>query len=112
MGTKKLYKGTIETFIFQLLSENEKMHGYEISKRIKEMTKGELVVSESAMYPALHGLESKGYLTASRVEVGKRVRKYYSLTKEGEKEAEDHLADLVNFLSIMQGLLKPQLRHI
>lgn len=109
MGTKKLYKGTIETFIYQLLEQNGKMHGYEISKRIKEMTQGELEVSESALYPALHSLENRGFLTPTHEQIGKRVRKYYELTKDGKKEARLHLDELANFLQIMGGLIKPKL---
>ena len=56
MSTKNLYKGTIETFIYQLLQENEKMYGYEISKKIKDITQGNLNISESKLYPALHKL--------------------------------------------------------
>lgn len=109
MGKKKLYRGTIETFIFQLLSEHGKLHGYEISKQIKALTAGELVVSESALYPALHRLESDGFLTATVTNMGQRLRKYYSLTKSGKTEAKNYLADLQDFIVVMQGLISPKL---
>ena len=62
MGNQKLYKGSLQTIILKLLGENDKMYGYEITQRVKELTKGELKITEGALYPALHKLEADGLL--------------------------------------------------
>ena len=112
MSTKDLYKGTIETFIFQLLTENKRMYGYEIAKKITEMTNKNLVISESKLYPALHKLEEDGYLTSSTENIGNRIRKYYSLSENGSKEAVSKLSELENFISVLSNVIRPKLNTI
>ena len=40
MGNQKLYKGSLQTIILKLLESNAKMYGYEITQKVKELTKG------------------------------------------------------------------------
>ena len=54
----ELFKGTLQTIILNLLSENERMYGYEITQKVKFITQGELLLKEGALYPALHKLEA------------------------------------------------------
>lgn len=105
MKTKDLYKGTIETFIYQLLSDNRKMYGYELSKQIKELTKGNLEITESTLYPTLHKLEAAGHLTIEVVNIGNRIRKYYSLTPEGNVEARNKIFDLQEFINVLSSMI-------
>ena len=44
MGNQKLYKGSLQTIILKLLASNTKMYGYEITQKVKELTKGELKI--------------------------------------------------------------------
>ena len=46
MGNQKLYKGSLQTIILKLLESNDKMYGYEITQKVKELTKGELKITE------------------------------------------------------------------
>ena len=46
MGNQKLYKGSLQTIILKLLAQNDKMYGYEITQKVKELTKGELKITE------------------------------------------------------------------
>ena len=68
MSNSKLYKGSLTTIILKLLNEHDKMYGYEITQKVKALTKGELKITEGALYPALHKLEAEGLLD---VEVAK-----------------------------------------
>jgi len=86
MGNQKLFKGSLQTIILKLLEENDKMYGYEITQRVKELTKGELQITEGALYPALHKLEGEGFLDVEVSKVDNRLRKYYKLTENGTKE--------------------------
>ena len=45
MANSKLYKGSLNTIILKLLDEGEKMYGYEITQKVKEITKGELKIT-------------------------------------------------------------------
>mgnify|MGYP001556217189 CR=1 FL=1 len=109
MNKSILYKGCLEPIILKLLNENKRMYGYEITQRVKELTKGELNITEGALYPLLHRLEAEGILEAEMENIGNRVRKYYSLTKDGKKQKSAAMSELQNFVDTLQLLLNPKL---
>ncbi len=108
MGNQKLYKGSLQTIILKLLAQNDKMYGYEITQKVKELTKGELNITEGALYPALHKLEADGLLDVEVAKVDNRLRKYYKLTENGTKETVSRLAEMEEFLRTMQSLVNPK----
>ena len=108
MGNQKLYKGSLQTIILKLLETNDKMYGYEITQKVKELTKGELKITEGALYPALHKLEADGLLDVEVAKVGNRLRKYYKLTESGTKETANKLDEMQEFLKTMQQLVNPK----
>lgn len=108
MANSKLYKGSLTTIILKLLDQKGKMYGYEITQKVKELTKGELKITEGALYPALHKLEAEGLLAVEVVKVDNRLRKYYKLTEQGEKETINRLAALEDFIRSMQDLVNPK----
>ncbi|MBD1259994.1 helix-turn-helix transcriptional regulator [Maribacter polysiphoniae] len=107
MANSKLFKGSLNTIILKLLEEKGKMYGYEITQKVKELTKGELKITEGALYPALHKLEAEGLLEAEVAKVDNRLRKYYKLTEKGEKETVNRLAELEEFIRSMHNLVNP-----
>jgi len=108
MGNQKLYKGSLQTIILKLLEKNDKMYGYEITQKVKEITKGELNITEGALYPALHKLEAEGLLDVEVAKVDNRLRKYYKLTENGTKETVNRLAELEEFIKTMQTIVNPK----
>lgn len=109
MSNSKLYKGSLNTIILKLLSEHDKMYGYEITQKVKALTKGELNITEGALYPALHKLEAQGLLEVEEVKVDNRMRKYYKLTESGVKETVNKMEALADYINTMQALLNPKL---
>ncbi|MES2653888.1 MAG: PadR family transcriptional regulator [Bacteroidota bacterium] len=107
----ELFKGTLQTIILNLLADNKRMYGYEITQKVKLITAGELVLKEGALYPALHKLEAEGFLETSTEIVENRVRKYYELSQNGEKEVISKLQEAKDFIAQLQLLLnlKPAL---
>src|SRR5690606_4057110 len=108
MRNSNLYKGSLTTIILQLLNEHDRMYGYEITQKVKELTKGELKITEGALYPSLHKLEADGLLDVEVVKVDNRLRKYYKLTEQGTKETVNKLAELENYIKTMQALVNPK----
>jgi len=108
MANSKLYKGSLTTIILKLLAEKDKMYGYEITQKVKELTQGELKINEGALYPALHKLEADGFLQVEVKKVDNRLRKYYQLTENGTKETANKLAELEQFISTLQGIINPK----
>ncbi|UEG52366.1 PadR family transcriptional regulator [Mucilaginibacter daejeonensis] len=111
MSTNPLLKGTLQTIILKLLEDNEQMYGYEITQRVKELTDGEMKLTEGALYPALHKLEADGMLETFNQVVDNRVRKYYRLTEQGGQEVGNKLQEAEAFIEQLQALLniKPNL---
>jgi len=109
MKDKVYIKGFLEDIVLQLIRDNDKMYGYEITQKVKQLTAGEIKLTEGALYPVLHKLESKGLLTASFDKVDGRTRKYYELTVEGGEKSKKSIAELQNFIGNLQTLfnLKP-----
>jgi PadR family transcriptional regulator, regulatory protein PadR len=109
MYSSELIKGTLKTIILNLLAENMEMYGYEISKKVEELTQGKIQITEGAMYPILHKMEADGLLITREASIGKRVRKYYSVTKTGKTESEAKTSELLDFVKTVEFLLKPQI---
>ncbi len=105
MYSKELMKGTLRTIILKLLSEEDRMYGYEITQKVKTLTAGKVNLTEGALYPTLHKLEAEGLLTTEKVAIGKRVRKYYSLTPNGATMATQKLQEFASFVKTMSLLL-------
>ncbi len=81
------------------------MYGYEITQKVKELTEGKIQITEGALYPTLHALEKKGELEIEKVFIGKRVRKYYFLSKSGEVLVDEKITEFTDFMKTMQVLL-------
>ena len=109
MKNSQLYKGSLTTIIMKLLEENGRMYGYEITQKVKALTNGELNITEGALYPALHKLEGEGFLDVEVEKVGNRLRKYYKLTENGQKETVNRLAELEEFIKNMQNLVNSKI---
>ncbi|MBA5247806.1 helix-turn-helix transcriptional regulator [Marnyiella aurantia] len=98
MKKNSLYKGTLQNIILKLLVKEVKMYGYQLTQRAKELTKGELEMTEGALYPLLHKLENDGIIYSEIMNVNGRDRKYYLLTEKGRKQQQAQEADMRSYL--------------
>ncbi len=105
MYSSELIKGTLKTIVLNLLKDNEKMYGYEITQKVKELTDSKIQITEGALYPTLHALEKQGDVTVEKVYIGKRVRKYYILTDQGVTTVANRVNELSDFMKTMRFLL-------
>lgn len=85
------------------------MYGYEITQRVKELSGERLLLTEGALYPALHKLEAEGLLKTETVMMGKRIRKYYSLTTEGRSLAKERVSEFIDFIKTMGNVLQVEI---
>ena len=80
-----LLQGTLDLLILQALAWGT-MHGYGISRLIRERTNEVLLVEDAALYQALHRLERRGSVEAEwGVSDNNRRAKYYALTPAGRR---------------------------
>ena len=109
MYSKELLKGTLSAIILNLLSENEKMYGYQIYQRVKEQSDGKIMLKDGSLYPALQKMTKDGLLSYQEEYIGKRVRKYYFLTAKGQTEKVRYIQELKDFLATLDKLIFPKL---
>jgi hypothetical protein len=103
--SSELLKGTLKTIVLKLLADNKKMYGYEITQKVKELTLDKIQITEGALYPTLHALENDGYVTTESEFIGKRVRKYYTLSPSGKLKTKEKVNELADFMNTMKFLL-------
>lgn len=108
MYSKELLKGTLSAIILKLLSEQERMYGYEMSLKVKELSEGKILLKDGSLYPALQKMTSDGLLSFKEENVGGRVRKYYYLTKHGHKKKVAYMEELKDFISTLNKIVFPQ----
>ena len=76
-------RGYNDTMILYILKQ-EPSYGYEISKRIKDITEDSYVMKETTLYSALTRLEKNGSITSYTGVHDGRKRTYYSITEAGK----------------------------
>jgi PadR family transcriptional regulator, regulatory protein PadR len=106
--SSELIKGTLKTIVLKLLADNNKMYGYEITQRVKDLTKDRIQLTEGALYPTLHALEEEGLVTTELEYMGKRVRKYYRLSPAGTTRSQERISEFAEFVETMKILLDIQ----
>lgn len=84
---KSLLSGSTTLLLLKLLSEKD-MYGYEMIEELKKRSENVFALKAGTLYPLLHGMEDKGFLTCYEEEAQGKMRKYYSITGKGRKELE------------------------
>ena len=79
---KSLVSGSMALLVMKLL-EGQDMYGYQMIEELKRRSDDTFHLKAGSLYPLLHGLEEKGYLTSYEQAAAGKLRKYYSLTKRG-----------------------------
>jgi transcriptional regulator len=100
-----LLQGTLDLLILETLAR-EPLHGWGISKRIQQLP-DEVPASQGSLYPALHRLERRGWITAewAGTDLGRSAR-FYSLTRQGRRQLERELESWHRLSSAVGLLLK------
>ena len=101
----ELIRGSIEVVILKLLSEND-MYGYQMIKTVNERSNGFFEWREGSLYPCLHKLVGEKLVTSYTREAGGRLRRYYSLTKQGREVAADRTEASREFCKALTLLLQ------
>ena len=83
-----LPQGTLDLLILRTLAL-EPQHGWAISERVQQISSDALQIQQGSLYPALHRLERRGWITAHWApSENNRRAKYYELTKSGRRQLE------------------------
>lgn len=84
---RTLVSGSMAMMILRLLSEKD-MYGYEMIDTLRQRSQNVFELKAGTLYPLLHNLEEKYFLTSYEQEVLGKTRKYYRITKEGKRHLE------------------------
>ena len=86
MPRTDLLRGTLDLLILQALTL-EPNHGLGVARRVEQLTQGAFQVNPGSLFPALHRLEQKGWLTSEwGASSSNRKAKYYRLTTAGRRQ--------------------------
>ncbi|MFZ2287015.1 MAG: PadR family transcriptional regulator [Bacteroidales bacterium] len=108
MITTDLIRGSLKTIVLKLLKENGRMYGYEITRSVEELTRGQIKLTYGALYPVLHKLEKDGILVTESGNYNNRIRIYYSLTEKGESVVTEKIREMKEFIDSLQNIINPQ----
>jgi transcriptional regulator len=99
-------QGTLDLLILKALSL-ESVHGWGISSRIAELSRGAFQVGQGSLYPALHRFEKRGWVNSSwRTTENNRIARYYELTPEGRHALIEETATWRLYASAMHHVIE------
>jgi transcriptional regulator len=89
---REVLQGTLDLLILSTLKAGT-LHGWGVSRRIRERSSDVVLVTTGSLYPALHRLESKRLIKAEwRTSDNNRRARFYTLTAKGQRVLGDELA--------------------
>lgn len=101
-----LLQGTLDLLILKALAHGE-LHGWAISKRIEQLSREALTVTQGSLYPALYRLEDRGWISGEEAQSaeGRRI-KVYRLTAAGRKQLADEVEAWRAFSTAMNHVIR------
>ena len=103
--TVEVLKGTLDVLILKTLSWGP-AHGYAVSRWIRQVTDEALSIEEGALYPALHRLEQRGWVSAEwGLSDNNRRARYYRLTPQGRAQLRREVSGWDRFAAAVSKVL-------
>jgi PadR family transcriptional regulator len=100
-----LLQGTLDLLILKTLVLGP-LHGWGISKRLRQLSGDVLDVGQGSLYPALYRLEDRGWITADwRMSPEGRRAKFYTLSGDGKKQLAAERAQWRRFSAAVEDVL-------
>lgn len=101
-----MIQGTLDMLILKTLSL-EPLHGFGITRRVEQISRGVFKVNPGSLLTALQRLERAGWLDSEwRQTENSRRAKFYTLTRAGKKQLEIETADWSRRASAIARLLR------
>lgn len=102
---RSFLQGTLDILILKTLTWGP-MHGYGIASWIERCTDDALQIEDGSLYPALHRMERKGWLTVDwRITENGRRAKFYGLTDAGRTKLETDAVGWARFATAVGKVL-------
>lgn len=105
-GDSDVLRGTLDLLILKTLARAP-MHGWGISARIQQTSRGVLDVNQGSLYPALQRLEQKGWIESEwQTTENNRRAKYYTLTAAGGRAVGVETANWRRYVEAVEFILE------
>ena len=102
----ELLPGTLDLLILKAISI-ERLHGYGVLLRIRQITGEALTVPQGSLYPALARLEHQGLIASEWGEsLNRRRAKFYHLTRTGRRRLQEEVAGWERLVDTMAAALR------
>jgi PadR family transcriptional regulator, regulatory protein PadR len=89
----QVLRGTLEMLALKMLTV-EPMNGWEISVRLRQISRDVFDVNQGSLYPALQKMLREGCIKAEwRASDNNRRARYYSITREGQRQLEAEISE-------------------
>jgi PadR family transcriptional regulator, regulatory protein PadR len=103
-----LLQGTLDMLVLKALSWGPK-HGYAIVDWLEEQTDAALLVEEGSLYPALHRMAKRGWVSAQwGVSENNRRAKYYALTSAGRRQLVNEASAWARFTDVVTRVMSAE----
>ena len=103
--TVELLQGTLELLVLKTLTLGPQ-HGYAIVRRIHNTTDDVLRIEEGSLYPALHRMEARGWITSEwSLSQNNRRAKFYRLTRAGRTQLREKQSSWLRLTEATQKVL-------
>ena len=103
-----LLQGTLDLPILKTLTWGPG-HGYAVARWIEQLTGNILQIGEGSLYPALHRLEERGWVTSEwQLSENNRRAKVYRLTPKGRTQLKAEQATWAQFVTAVSRVLDAQ----
>jgi transcriptional regulator len=105
----ELWKGTLDSLVLKTLSGGP-MHGYAVTRWIREQSGGTLEVEDAALYQSLHRMERRGWVESQwgRSENNRRA-KYYRITVRGRRELRRQTGEIRRYVGALFQVLETEI---
>lgn len=104
---KNLISGSTSMLLLGLLQEKD-MYGYEMMETLESRSNHIFELKAGTLYPLLHALEAKQFLTSYEREEGGKKRKYYSITKAGKGHLAQRKQEWQAYAKAVEDVLCPE----
>lgn len=100
-------QGTLTLLILKALSLDS-IHGWGITDRVEQLSRGAFRIGQGTLYPALHRFETRGWVTSHwRTTENNRLAKYYQLTAAGKQMLTEEIAGWRFYTGAMDLVIDP-----
>jgi len=104
---RDLLAGTLDMLMLRMLQAGP-AHGLQIAQDIERRSDDVLLVEQRSLYPALHRLEERGWITSSwGVSESNRKARYYQLTPTGKKQLANESSRWETLTRAVAGAMRP-----